>query len=189
MMAESISARVTYFNNKLSFFLDSYLFPIVSVEINITGLLKTDRAWIGFTAATSLPTAYHDLIQWKVHQMSEAPNIDIAKVKVSDIKTIKVKSHQLTLKVWDNNKIDGDKISIRVGDQWLISRYLLSKEPKILEYTLSGLNNRLILYADNEGKIPPNTASISIDDGHSVQTITLEADLNYSQAIQLNFVP
>jgi hypothetical protein len=44
-------------------------------------------------------------------------------------------------------------------------------------------DNYLLLYADDLGKNPPNTAALIIDDGHSVQEVVLNADLNQCDII------
>ena len=101
--------------------------------------------------------------------------------------TVKVKSEKINIKLWDNNKEDGDIISIFLNDQnnCIISGYKLKKEPAEFNINLKRKDNIIILHADNLGRMPPNTASMIIDDGFSKQTLILNADENTSEGIRI----
>ncbi|MEO5905947.1 MAG: L-type lectin-domain containing protein, partial [Saprospiraceae bacterium] len=71
--------RIIYRDGRLQVYLDSYLFPILSVKLDIAEKIKSadKTAWLGFTASTSDQFAYHDLIGWSIKELSGKP-IDIA---------------------------------------------------------------------------------------------------------------
>ena len=181
-------ARVEYKDGVLTFFLDSYLFPIVSTRLDIPKILNLsdNRAWLGFTSATSKAYGNHQLLKWTFKNQIKAPeDINESKIKLNAIQTLKVRSRDLTITVRDHNKVDGDVISLKANDEWLISQYELTAEKKTIFYTVTGFESKLILFANNVGKTPPNTVTISINDGFSDQKVVLEADLNFSQGIQI----
>ncbi len=179
-------ARIEYRNGWLHFFLDSYIFPVLSSKIDISDILKAETAWIGFTASTSNAYSNHDILSWNINEAPDKPkDIDEKKVEVKTIKTIKVETRNLEIKIWDHNKIDGDMVSIKINDKWLLSNYTLKKEPLKIDYTLTGFSANLVIYAHNLGTVPPNTATIEIWDGKELHTVKLESNFETSQAITL----
>ncbi|MFN8397269.1 MAG: hypothetical protein U0176_21780 [Bacteroidia bacterium] len=45
--------------------------------------------------------------------------------------------------------------------------------------------NYLVMYAHNQGKYPPNTAAIIVDDGTRQNQIELKSNLNTSGALEI----
>ncbi len=181
-------ARVEYRDGWLQFYIDSYSFPVLSTKINIATEIGAKEAYLGFTAATGNAYSNHDILGWTIKQDIAAPTeINVAKIKVETTRTIKVKTRQLDINVWDHNQIDGDMISLKINDQWLLTKYVLKKTPLGVTYTLTGHNAQLILYAHNLGTTPPNTATVEIFDGKERHTFKLEANFETSQAINIVF--
>jgi hypothetical protein len=108
-----------------------------------------------------------------------------AKRKVVSTKIWKVNSNQITLNVWDNNKVDGDIISLKLNDNWVLTNSLLKKEKHAIPISLKKRENELLLFAENLGSIPPNTAAVSIDDGTELRIFILNSDLGKSEMIKI----
>ncbi len=179
-------ARIEYRDGWLHFFLDSYIFPVLSSRIDLISVLGVDQTWIGFTAASGKAYSNHDILAWTIKENPDKPkDIDEKKVEVKSIKTIKVATRKLEIKVWDHNKIDGDIVSLKINDKWLLSNYTLKKEPIKVDYTFTGFTANLILYAHNLGEVPPNTATIEIWDGKEMHVVKLESNFETSQAITI----
>ena len=186
---ESHFARIHYKDGFLTLFMDSYIFPVLSSKLDIESIIGTDdsRAWIGFTAATSKASACHDLMKWYVDYYLPPPDIDEEKVEISVSEEVPVKNRKVKIRVSDYNKIDGDIISLKFGDKWILTEYKLEKKPLELELTLTGFYSDLIMFANNTGAVPPNTASLVVDDGNSTHEIKLKSDLESSEAIRLRY--
>ncbi len=182
-------ARVHYKDGSLTLYMDSYIFPVLSSKLNIEEIISTPdgRAWIGFTAATSQAAACHDLMKWHVNYYLPPPNIDEEKVEISVSEEVAVTSRKVKIRVSDYNKVDGDIISLKFGEKWILTEYKLKKEPLELEVTLTGFSSNLIMFANNVGAVPPNTASIAIDDGENIEIIKLKSDLESSEAIAIKY--
>lgn len=180
-------ARIEYKDGRLVFFLDSYLFPVLSSQVEISKILGSDEAWIGFTSSTGKGSSNHDIISFQLKQYLPPPPIEVEKIEVVPTREVVVKSRQLRIKIWDHNKIDGDIVSLKSGNEWLLTTYTLQKEPVDVEYKLTGFKTNLILYANNVGSIPPNTATLEIDDGITKQVFKLEADLKTSQSLTITY--
>ncbi len=78
---------------------------------------------------------------------------------------IKVKSKTVTVKMWDDQKEDGDIVSVFLNDARIKKEIAVKKNEHIFTIELKEGVNIFKLLAHNEGDNPPNTAAILIDDG------------------------
>jgi hypothetical protein len=100
-------------------------------------------------------------------------------------KTVIVKNKQLKIEIWDNNKEDGDIISLKLNNEWILEKFHLKKQKYFIQFNLIKKENKLTLFAENLGSIPPNTAAITIYDGDIKKTYTLNSDLKKSETIKI----
>ncbi len=99
-----------------------------------------------------------------------------------------VTSNIITLEIYDDLVMDGDRISINFNGKWIIKNKKLKKKPFTVELNLNeGGTNYLVLHAENLGKQPPNTAAVRVLDGASSQKITLSSDLESSDYVRFEF--
>jgi hypothetical protein len=94
-------------------------------------------------------------------------------------------SDSITLEVWDHNKVDGDTITIVLNKVVILDHYGLTADKKILRFKLPSGENALVLFAENLGRFPPNTAAMRVIDGTAVTSVVLNSDLTKSEAIKL----
>ena len=108
--------------------------------------------------------------------------------KVKTGKRVLVRGEEITINVWDSGKIDGDTISLFFNGEWLLKAHPLKrKKTKINVHVSANADNYLILYAQNEGKNPPNTAALSIYDGKSEKQVALSSDMKRCDALKFEF--
>ena len=182
--------RVIYRDGRLQIYLDSYLFPVLSVKLDVAAKINSPdhTAWLGFTASTSGFHANHDLLSWSVKELVPKPaDIAVDSIVVLEKGSLQVKNRKLTINVWDHNTIDGDIISLKLGEEWILAEYELTSKKKEIDLTLTGFGQDLVLYAHNVGMVPPNTASISVFDGITTQRVSLESNMETSEAIKIVF--
>jgi len=180
--------RIIYRDGKLEVYLDSYLFPVLSVKLDVADKINSPdhTAWLGFTASTSNFHSYHDLIGWSIKEFAPEPkDIKVDAVRVAEKGAIEVKKRKLIISVWDHNTIDGDIISLKMGPEWILTNYELTATKYTIPVTLIGFAEDLILYAHNVGMVPPNTVAISVFDGLTTQHVNLEADMESSEALKI----
>ena len=111
---------------------------------------------------------------------------DINGRKTETVETVLVNNKKVTIKIWDNERVDGDVVSLNLNGTWILKNYRLKKRTKNIVIDLPEDSNELILYAENLGKMPPNTASISIWDGkEEIKNLVLNSDKGRSEAIKI----
>lgn len=97
--------------------------------------------------------------------------------------TLFFNTKQITISVYDHKSEDNDTISLQYNGKWILKNYPLSNIPRKIKLTLQEKQlNYLLLFAENLGKIPPNTAAISFD-GLNMEPIILRSDLKQCDVI------
>lgn len=99
---------------------------------------------------------------------------------------VEVKSKEVTIKVWDNQIVDGDVISIYLNDKKIVDKLTLTKEKSEYKITLTQEDNYLSIYSNSFGKIEPNTVSIIIDDNKSSSTFKLRSTRKKLDTIKIS---
>lgn len=104
---------------------------------------------------------------------------------------IAVSNRILQLRVRDYRKIDNDTISVYLNRQALIRNLRIARKMITVDFKLEpGMElNELILYAENLGRIPPNTSQLVLVDGEKTHRIMIESDKQTSAAIYLRYKP
>ena len=103
-------------------------------------------------------------------------------------KVITVEAKILKLAVWDNERVDGDKISLSLNGKWILRNYEIVKEKHNFEIELiPGQVNQLVFFAENLGTIPPNTSAINIQYEGYNKTHIMRSNLDKSGSINFFF--
>jgi hypothetical protein len=88
--------------------------------------------------------------------------------------------------IYDNGEIDDDTVSIFYDDAMILSKQRLSAKP--LEFIISLSKDRrthvLKMYAENMGRIPPNTAVLVITTRKNRYIINLESNFSNNGSVQ-----
>jgi len=104
---------------------------------------------------------------------------------VKDIKTINVKNRKITVDLYDDGDVDNDIVSVYFNGATVVSKKSLSTNPLSLTLNVeAGKSNELILFAENLGNFPPNTALMIINDGTTRHEIRLLADMKNNAAVK-----
>ncbi len=93
----------------------------------------------------------------------------------------------LTAYIWDSEGVDGDRVSLKLNDEWICQDQLLTA--KKLKFQLNLLPNDanfIILYANSLGTSPPCTVTLLLKSKKESKKIMLRSDLNKCGAIQVN---
>ena len=102
-----------------------------------------------------------------------------------DIKTIQVKNNKIDVDIYDDGEIDNDIVSLYFNNKLLVNKKSLTTNPHSLILTIEpGKPNELLLFAENLGTIPPNTALMIITDGNTRHEVRLSADLKNNAIVK-----
>lgn len=108
--------------------------------------------------------------------------------KVISTEKIEVNSPTIKIYVFDNSYIDGDTMSLFFNGKWIVDHYGVTKKKFEVQLDLKeNTNNMLVLFANNLGKSPPNTAAIEFDDGKKKYFYRLSSDLKSCSAINFYY--
>ncbi len=104
---------------------------------------------------------------------------------VRDIKTINIKNKKISVDLYDDGDIDNDIVSVYFNGVAVVSKKTLSTNPLSLNLTIEpGKPNELILFAENLGTIPPNTALMIINDGSTRHEVRLSSDMKNNAEVK-----
>ena len=105
-----------------------------------------------------------------------------------DTKILQVKSDKVKIEIYDDGEIDNDIVSVYFNKDLVTGNRALTAKPYSFTIDLvPGKTNELVLYADNLGSIPPNTALMIITDGVSRYEVRLSADLKNNASVRFEF--
>ncbi|RYF87152.1 MAG: hypothetical protein EOO03_10940 [Chitinophagaceae bacterium] len=115
-----------------------------------------------------------------------AQGIRYEKRNTSVLKTIEVESNTVKIDLYDNGEIDGDSISLFLNGKLLLARQKLTTAPITLRLPKDELQeeNDLVMYAENLGSIPPNTALMVVTDGSKRYEVRITSDLQKNGTIR-----
>ncbi len=120
---------------------------------------------------------------------SQRENNDITKLekrKSTVLKTIEVENKMIKIDLYDNGEVDGDSISLYYNKKLLLSNKRLSEKAINLKLSFDEDNevNELVMYAENLGTIPPNTALMIVTDGPNRYEVRITSDFEKSGVIR-----
>lgn len=95
------------------------------------------------------------------------------------------RSDSISLALYDNGEIDGDTVSVLLNDEIILARQGLkaSAIKKTIQIPADKDEVRLVLYAENLGRYPPNTGLLVVHDGDDVYQLRFTADLQQNAVI------
>lgn len=94
-------------------------------------------------------------------------------------------SQQLTFAIWDDVIDDGDTVSIKINDEWLVKDCPVKKTPRFITATLKPGPNTILFLAENLGSIPPNTSVLEIIDGKRRKSYEMESNPGEKNLIKI----
>ncbi|HEY9705878.1 MAG TPA: hypothetical protein V6C58_25810, partial [Allocoleopsis sp.] len=91
--------------------------------------------------------------------------------------TITIDEEEIIVTLFDNAEIDGDIITVLFNGEVVAQQKSLTDKPITLKLkAIKGRDNTLTMYAENQGKIPPNTAIMRVQCGDNYYKVFLSAD-------------
>ena len=118
------------------------------------------------------------------------PN-SFSKRKNTEQSHIEVNVKNITLNVYDNAIVDGDTVSIFYNGKLLLSHQRLSEKPIVINLELDEkqTHHEIILFAENLGSIPPNTALIVVYAGSKRYELFSSASMEENAVLVFDYLP
>lgn len=106
------------------------------------------------------------------------------------VKSITVNSPDIKIELYDNGEIDHDTVTVFVNGKLLLYRQMLTDRPLTLTiHAVPGMEYEMVMYADNLGEIPPNTALMMVTAGTRKIEAFLSSSEQKSAAVRLVYTP
>lgn len=111
--------------------------------------------------------------------------IILTKATSSIFNEIKVDTGNLRLDFYDNAEIDGDTISVSVDNEMVVTHQRLAAKPITVGIRIDFVNteHEVIMIAENEGTIPPNTALLIVTAGDKRYRLFLSSDVDQKKVL------
>ena len=110
--------------------------------------------------------------------------LSLQKREIEIQKIITVDTETLNIADWDNDRVDGDKISLSLNGRWILRNHEIVKEKYEFEINLiQNQINQLVFFAENLGSIPPNTSAVNIQYEGYNKTHIMRSNLDKSGCI------
>jgi zinc protease len=115
---------------------------------------------------------------------SVSPPNTMANRKVNVQQTIELSKPEFQIDLYDNGDVDGDSVTVYFNGQVVVGKRMLTDKPITIKLKANpGRSNELVMYANNLGSIPPNTALMKVTAGDKTYEIRLESDTDKSGAV------
>jgi hypothetical protein len=121
------------------------------------------------------------------------PNITPAVLLNRDnplVKALTVNTNDVVLNIYDDGAIDHDTISVYLDNKCVLSHAMLTDRPLVLTVHLDESNDfhKLVLVAENEGEIPPNTALMIVKAGGKEYEVRITTTEQKNAVITFKYV-
>jgi hypothetical protein len=106
------------------------------------------------------------------------------------VKSITVNSSRIKVELYDNGEIDHDTVTVLINGKLVLYRKMLTDRPLTLEFSaIPGMEYEVVMYADNLGDIPPNTALMMVTAGTRKIEAFLSSSEQKSAAVHIVYKP
>lgn len=122
----------------------------------------------------------------KLKEVNFTP-LAIQERNIQDEKIFEVAARYVLINIWDDERVDGDTISINFNGKWILKDYHLVKDKKTLLLPLKkNQENEIIFHAENLGMQPPNTAAVQLEYDNGVkQEFNMRSDFDANGIIRI----
>lgn len=112
---------------------------------------------------------------------------EVVKRETEVIRTVLFKSDSLVISLYDNGEIDGDTVSLVLNGNVILAKQGLTDKAirKTIAASEIGDSSKLVLYAENLGRIPPNSGLLILQDGNERYQVRFSGDLQKNAAVIL----
>jgi hypothetical protein len=106
------------------------------------------------------------------------------------VRSLTVNTHEVVLNIYDDGVIDGDSVSVYLDNKMVINHAMLTDRPLVVTIHLDEDNDyhELVMVADNEGTIPPNTSLMIVKAGDKEYKVNITSSLQMNATVTFKYV-
>ena len=106
------------------------------------------------------------------------------------VKTLTIHTNDITLNIYDDGAIDHDTISVYVDNRQVINHAMLTDRPLVLTLHLDETidYHEVVMVAENEGEIPPNTSLMIVKAGDKEYEVRITSTEQKNAVIKFQYV-
>jgi len=106
------------------------------------------------------------------------------------VRSLIVHTKEVVLNIYDDGAIDNDTISVYLDNRQVIDHAMLTDRPLVVTLHLDDNDDfhKLVLVADNEGTIPPNTSLMIVKAGDKEYKVNITSSLQMNASITFKYV-
>ncbi len=104
------------------------------------------------------------------------------------VQTVVIDTTAIKIELYDNAEIDDDTVSVFLNNSLLLHKKRLTDRPLTLQFSaFPNTEYELMMYAENLGRIPPNTALMVITAGKKRYEVRLSSSEQKSAVVKFKF--
>jgi hypothetical protein len=106
------------------------------------------------------------------------------------VRSLTVNTREVVLNIYDDGIIDNDTVSVYLDNKKVIDHAMLTDRPLVLTLHLDEDNDfhELVMVADNEGTIPPNTSLMIVKAGDKEYKVNISSSLQRNATVTFKYV-
>jgi len=106
------------------------------------------------------------------------------------VKTMTLHSADVKIELYDDGVIDGDSVTVFINNKLLLYHQMLTDRPLTIHFNaFPGTEYELVMYGDNLGTIPPNTALMMVTAGSEKMEAYMSSSEQQSAAVRFVYKP
>lgn len=168
---------------------EDYVVDVAKPAGITTAIASTDSTGSGLTALAAPDSVATTLTVTPSVAAQDAKKLEDSynKRKAIGHHEYEIESDSVRLSFYDNGEIDGDSISVFVNNNLVLSHQALAAKAFNLYLHLDSTRevNEISMFAENLGRIPPNTALMVLTDGKNRYEVFMSSSLTENATIAL----
>ena len=106
------------------------------------------------------------------------------------VKTVTLHSADVKIELYDDAVIDGDSVTVFINNKLLLYHRMLTDRPLTIHFNaFPDTEYELVMYADNLGTIPPNTALMMVTAGSEKMEVYMSSSEQASSTVRFIYKP
>ncbi|MBC7848082.1 MAG: hypothetical protein H7Y31_00030 [Chitinophagaceae bacterium] len=115
-------------------------------------------------------------------------NLKLQQREKEIVQTIAIDTSEIKIELYDNAEIDGDTVTVFLNNTLLLYKKRLTDKPLTLNFTaFPNMDYEFMMYADNLGKIPPNTSLMVITVGKKRYEMRISSSEQKSAVVRFRY--